>query len=64
MPTYNFAVVIDDHLMEITHVLRGDDHIANTPKQMAVYDALGWEAQSLAHDLDHQRRYWQEAFQA
>lgn len=30
--------------MEITHVLRGDDHIANTPKQMAVYDALGWEA--------------------
>jgi nondiscriminating glutamyl-tRNA synthetase len=49
MPTYNFAVVIDDHLMEITHVLRGDDHIANTPKQMAVYDALGWEAPVFGH---------------
>ncbi len=32
MPTYNFAVAVDDHFMEITHVLRGDDHIANTPK--------------------------------
>lgn len=41
MPTYNFAVVIDDYLMAITHVLRGDDHIANTPKQIAVYEALG-----------------------
>lgn len=41
MPTYNFAVVIDDYLMDITDVLRGDDHIANTPKQIAVYDALG-----------------------
>lgn len=41
MPTYNFAVVIDDYLMDITHVLRGDDHIANTPKQIAVYEALG-----------------------
>ena len=39
MPTYNFAVVIDDHLMEITHVLRGDDHVANTPKQ---YRDLGY----------------------
>ena len=36
MPTYNFAVVVDDHLMEITHVLRGDDHVANTPKQLVV----------------------------
>ncbi|MCO5446236.1 glutamate--tRNA ligase [Enterococcus faecalis] len=40
MATYNFAVVIDDYLMKITHVLRGDDHIANTPKQIAVYEAL------------------------
>lgn len=39
--TYNFAVVIDDYLMKISHVLRGDDHIANTPKQLAVYEALG-----------------------
>lgn len=41
MATYNFAVVIDDYLMKMTHVLRGDDHIANTPKQIAVYEALG-----------------------
>ncbi len=49
MPTYNFAVVVDDHLMEITHVLRGDDHVSNTPKQLAVYDALGWEAPKFGH---------------
>ena len=48
-PTYNFAVVIDDHLMEITHVLRGDDHIANTPKQMMIYDAFGWEYPRFGH---------------
>ena len=49
MPTYNFAVVIDDHLMEITHVLRGDDHVANTPKQLVVYEALGWEPPKFGH---------------
>ena len=49
MPTYNFAVVIDDHLMEISHVLRGDDHIANTPKQMMIYDAFGWEKPVFGH---------------
>lgn len=48
-PTYNFAVVIDDHLMEISHVIRGDDHIANTPKQLMVYEALGWEAPQFGH---------------
>ncbi|MEH7108929.1 glutamate--tRNA ligase [Bacillus sp. JJ1764] len=48
-PTYNFAVAIDDHLMEISHVLRGDDHISNTPKQLMVYDALGWEAPIFGH---------------
>ncbi|NQL65347.1 glutamate--tRNA ligase [Streptococcus suis] len=48
-PTYNFAVVVDDHLMEISHVIRGDDHIANTPKQLMVYEALGWEAPEFAH---------------
>ncbi len=42
VPTYNFAVTVDDHMMGITHVLRGDDHIANTPKQMMVYEAFGW----------------------
>ncbi|MEJ6529745.1 MULTISPECIES: glutamate--tRNA ligase [unclassified Exiguobacterium] len=49
IPTYNFAVVVDDHLMKISHVLRGDDHIANTPKQMMVYDALGWEYPEFGH---------------
>ena len=49
MPTYNFAVVIDDHLMKITHVLRGDDHVSNTPKQLAVYEALGWEPPKFGH---------------
>jgi nondiscriminating glutamyl-tRNA synthetase len=48
-PTYNFAVVIDDHLMDISHVIRGDDHIANTPKQLMVYEALGWEAPEFGH---------------
>lgn len=49
MPTYNFAVVVDDHLMEITHVLRGDDHVSNTPKQLAVYEALGWQPPKFGH---------------
>ncbi|AXQ77863.1 glutamate--tRNA ligase [Streptococcus chenjunshii] len=48
-PTYNFAVVVDDHLMEISHVIRGDDHIANTPKQLMVYEALGWQAPQFGH---------------
>lgn len=49
MPTYNFAVAVDDHKMAISHVLRGDDHIANTPKQMMVYDAFGWEHPEFGH---------------
>jgi len=48
-PTYNFAVAVDDHLMEISHVLRGDDHISNTPKQMMIYEALGWETPVFGH---------------
>lgn len=48
-PIYNFAVVIDDHLMKITHVLRGDDHISNTPKQLMIYEALGWEPPIFGH---------------
>ncbi|MGX7111863.1 glutamate--tRNA ligase [Gemella cuniculi] len=47
--TYNFAVAIDDHLMEISHVLRGDDHVSNTPKQLVVYEALGFEAPIFGH---------------
>ena len=49
IPTYNFAVVIDDHLMDITHVLRGEEHITNTPKQMMVYRAFGWEIPIFGH---------------
>jgi nondiscriminating glutamyl-tRNA synthetase len=49
MPTYNFAVAVDDYMMKITHVLRGDDHIANTPKQLMVYEAFGWEAPIFGH---------------
>ncbi len=49
MPTYNFAVVVDDHSMKITHVLRGADHISNTPKQIAIYEALGWEHPTFCH---------------
>lgn len=49
IPTYNFAVVIDDHLMEITHVLRGEEHLSNTPKQLAVYDAFSWEPPRFGH---------------
>src|SRR5437667_3828350 len=48
-PAYNYAVVIDDHLMQITHVIRGDDHISNTPRQLAVYRAFGWEPPAFAH---------------
>ena len=46
---YNYAVVIDDHLMEITHVIRGDDHISNTPRQLALYQAFGWAPPEFAH---------------
>jgi glutamyl-tRNA synthetase len=49
MPVYNFAVVCDDHDMAITHVIRGEDHIANTPKQLLLYRALDWAAPLFAH---------------
>jgi len=48
-PTYNFAVVIDDHLMRITHVFRGEDHVSNTPKQIMIYEALGWDIPQFMH---------------
>ncbi len=48
-PTYNFAVVIDDHDMRISHVIRGMEHFSNVPKQMAVYRTLGWEPPQWAH---------------
>ncbi|MBN2191120.1 MAG: glutamate--tRNA ligase [Candidatus Aureabacteria bacterium] len=46
---YNFACVIDDHLMGITHIIRGDDHISNTPKQILLYEALGFPLPEFAH---------------
>ncbi|WP_456342464.1 glutamate--tRNA ligase [Thermovibrio sp.] len=49
MPVYNFVVVVDDALMKITHVIRGEDHISNTPKQILLYEALGFETPQFAH---------------
>ena len=48
-PQYNFAVVVDDALMEITHVIRGEDHISNTPRQLLMYQALGFTPPEFAH---------------
>lgn len=48
-PLYNFGVVVDDHEMAITHVIRGDEHLANTPKQLLLYQALDWEPPAFAH---------------
>jgi glutamyl-tRNA synthetase len=48
-PTYNFAVVVDDALMNITHVIRGDDHVNNTPRQILLYEALGFDVPKFAH---------------
>ena len=48
-PAYNYAVVIDDALMEITHVIRGEDHISNTPRQILLYEAFGWRPPAFAH---------------
>ncbi|MCM3130811.1 glutamate--tRNA ligase [Paenibacillus provencensis] len=49
IPTYNFAVALDDHLMKITHVLRGEDHISNTPRQLMIYEAFDWEPPVFGH---------------
>ncbi|HXG87858.1 MAG TPA: glutamate--tRNA ligase [Vicinamibacterales bacterium] len=49
MPAYNYAVVIDDALMKVTHVVRGEDHISNTPRQVLLYEAFGWEPPTFAH---------------
>ena len=48
-PTYNFVVVVDDALMGITHVIRGDDHLNNTPRQILLYEALGYPIPTFAH---------------
>jgi glutamyl-tRNA synthetase/nondiscriminating glutamyl-tRNA synthetase len=49
LPVYNYVVVVDDAEMKITHVIRGDDHLSNTPKQVALYEALGLPAPKFAH---------------
>jgi nondiscriminating glutamyl-tRNA synthetase len=49
IPVYNYVVTIDDALMRITHVIRGDDHISNTPRQVAIYQAFGWSLPQFAH---------------
>ena len=49
IPVYNYVVTIDDALMHITHVIRGDDHISNTPRQVAIYQAFGWTLPQFAH---------------
>ena len=48
-PTYNFVVAIDDYLMGINEVIRGDDHLSNTPKQIVVYEALGFDIPAFYH---------------
>jgi glutamyl-tRNA synthetase/nondiscriminating glutamyl-tRNA synthetase len=48
-PAYNFAVVVDDALMEVTHVIRGEDHISNTPRQILLYEAMGFTPPIFAH---------------
>jgi nondiscriminating glutamyl-tRNA synthetase len=48
-PAYNYAVVVDDALMGITHVIRGEDHISNTPRQLLLYEAFGWQPPAFAH---------------
>lgn len=49
MPTYNMAVVVDDYEMGVTHVVRGDDHVSNTPKQILIYQALGLAVPTFGH---------------
>jgi len=49
MAAYNFACVMDDHLMHITHVIRGEDHLSNTPRQILLYQALAWQPPTFAH---------------
>jgi len=49
IPVYNLAVVVDDHLMKITHIIRGEEHLSNTPRQVLIYEAMGWPVPVFAH---------------
>lgn len=60
IPTYNFAVTIDDYLMKISHVIRGEEHLSNTPSQVLIYEALGVQAPTFGHaslilNADHKK---------
>ncbi len=63
-PTYHLASVVDDHFMEISHVMRGDEWIASTPRHVLLYKAFGWEApvfcSSPCHTFTHRRKTFQE----
>src|SRR6201992_4482307 len=48
-PTYMLAVVVDDHDMGVTHIIRGDDHLINGARQKQIYDALGWDVPNMSH---------------
>src|SRR3712207_8173840 len=60
LPTYNFANVIDDHLMEITHIVRGNEYLSSTPKYNRLYEAFGWEipTRSEEHTSELQSRQY------
>ncbi|MGZ3693201.1 MAG: glutamate--tRNA ligase [Bdellovibrionota bacterium] len=49
MPVYNFSVVVDDHFMRISHIIRGEDHLSNTVRQVMIFEAFGWELPKFAH---------------
>lgn len=49
MPVYNFSCVLDDHLMEMTHIIRGEDHLSNSARQLMIYEAFGWKPPLFAH---------------
>ncbi len=67
-PTYNFAVVIDDYLMKITHIMRGSDHLSNTAKQIVLYQAYNWKIPVFTHftllQVDHQQKISKRNFVA
>ena len=63
-PTYMLSVVVDDHDMAITHIIRGDDHLVNAARQTQLYRALDWTAPVFAHIPADPRRRWRQAVQA
>lgn len=64
LPTYNFANVVDDHLMHITHVIRGNEYLSSTPKYNLLYQAFGWEIPTYIHVFADYQRKRQKAFKA